>query len=181
MLGLYKEYNKKQDAFDKKWGTHSDNYLEKVLEIKGLLPELEKNFDETCLEKLRQRIVKEEKTFKEWQQKLKGGWTWDEKAKMDAEEARLEKLQFHPSLEFLEEAFQKKWTPRQKEEEEIEHQRRVDEGKIQFLTTLIERERIDRASKRSLDWDEIDTLYKRNLTQLKKEFVGKYGDRAKAN
>ena len=197
VLDLYGEYNALKAEFKKKWGMAADepleklkaerikereallpieweygaDYLKKATDLKKCLPEMEKDLNTKSIEDLKQRISKEEENFKKWQERgRKDSW-------MDKEEARLEKLQFQPSLTALEGAFEKKWTPQKIDETKEAYQRRVDEGEIQFFTALVEREKIDRPIERIGQRYNLP-LYKSHLEKVKEEFLKKYGERA---
>lgn len=195
VLDLYGEYNALKAEFEKKWGIAADepleklkaerikereellpieweygaDYLKKTADLKMHLPEMEKGLNVKSIEDLKKRISKEEENFKKWKERgRKDSW-------MDETEARLEKLQFRPSIAALEAAYKKKWSPRKANEKEEEYQRRVDDGEIQFFTALVEREKIDHPIER-LGQSYNLPLYKSHLEKLKEEFLKKYGE-----
>ena len=198
VLDLYGEYNALKAEFKKKWGMAADepleklkaerikereallpieweygaDYLKKAADLKKCLPEMEKDLNTKSIEDLKKRISKEEENFKKWKERgRKDPW-------MEEEEARLEKLQFQPSLTALEGAFEKKWTPQKIDETKEAYQRRVDEGEIQFFTALVKREKIDRPIER-LGQSYNLPIYKSHLEKLKEEFLEKYGEKSR--
>jgi hypothetical protein len=184
-----------RESDDVKWEHGSGDYHKKAINLKERLPEMEKELDTKSIEDLRQRIPKEEERFKRWQKKLEAeenlykvtrrritkfsvGKSRDdyEEEEMEKEKARLEKLQLRPSLAALEEAFQKKWILRGADETEEAYKRRFDEGEIQFLTALVEREKIDNPEHSSKEKQYFKT-YKSHLEELEEEFLEKYGEK----
>ncbi|MGE0198738.1 MAG: hypothetical protein AB7H48_03395 [Parachlamydiales bacterium] len=195
VLVKYGKYNDLKAKFEKKWGMAADepleklkadwkdglsfnsvnwengsgDYLQKATDLKELLPEMERALNLNSIVEMRQRLSKKEGNFKKWKERgRKDSW-------MDETEARLEKLQFRPSIAALEAAYKKKWSPRKANETEEEYQRRVDEGEIQFFTTLVEREKIDRTTER-LGQNYNLPIYNSQLEKLKEEFLEKYGE-----
>jgi hypothetical protein len=202
MLGWYSEYNDLKATFEEKWGIDADgplekykanwdrnsissvdwgflpvDYLAKEKELEALLPKLELEFDTQFLADLRERIPVEEKMLEKW----KGGWRNSEEEAMKKEKATLEKLNLRPSLLALEEAVEKKWTPKTEEETLEQFERRQSEGNIQFLSALIERLEID-GSTLHFEMEKSDrnrgttSSVKEALAQAEKEFFVAYGE-----
>ena len=199
-LGLYTEYNGLVADFEGKWGIKAEeplkelkaeseekslsrssfvdwgflpvDYLAKEKELEALLPKLELDFDTQYLESLRERIPIEEAELNKWQKKEKAQLylVWDDSIKRDKEKERLEKLHLRPSLLSLEEAFEKKWTPKTEEETLEQFERRQAEGNIQFLASLIERFELD-----GLNGNTHRTAQE-VLSQAEESFFGQYGE-----